>query len=188
MARMVATPRVVRIPARTRSAAAPTTTGASIEPDRSPGSAGLSPHRENRFGRQRAFRTFLVFIAGLLAIYAFFLGTLLTSPEEGVRTGTTGYILLSALAVVIALGAVLMTIFRAPREIRTDGGVLVLRERYGPERRFPIAPGLFVRVVKRYPEGLLAEEPTDMVEVTQGRGTPRNYLVDAGAIPETTPR
>jgi hypothetical protein len=182
------TSRVVRIPARTRSASATSANAARIDAERPVGSPVPSAHRENRFGRQRALRTFLAFVAGLVAIYAFFLGTLLTDPYVGLRNGATGYVLLSALALALALGALFVTIFRAPREIRTEGGVLVLRERYGPERRFPIAPGLLVRVVKRYPEGLLSEEATEMVEVTLGGSTPRNYLVDAGAIPETTPR
>jgi hypothetical protein len=169
--------RAVRIPAVRRDA------------ERTPivGTERASPAWDNQSGRQRAVRTYGLFLAALLAIYGIFLGSFLTAPETGVRSNLSGYGLFSLLLVAIGLIGFVLTVWRAPREIRASDSEIVVRERSGRERRFPRGPGFVVSVLKRYPEGPFSEGPTEMVRVSLPDGTARIYLVNEGLIPAATP-
>jgi hypothetical protein len=54
----------------------------------------------------------------------------------------------------------------------------------GMRRRFPTGPGLSVRVVRRYPAGLLSSAAVESVEIASG-GRRRTYLIEAGLVPAT---
>lgn len=130
----------------------------------------------NSAGSTRAFRTFLLFLAGLAAIYGLFMGL-------AVRTATPGAgyaveeVLTAAVAVALVVGW-LVTLGQAPASAWIEGGQLVVRERTGLSRRFPTASVRF-HVLRTNGAGPFGPEPTEFVEVSVPRGRRRTYLVGA---------
>jgi hypothetical protein len=157
--------------------------GSSIaeEPSTEPGSASApmvsSKHFTNSAGGTRAFRTFLLFLVGLAAIYGLFLG--LAVRDTSAATGTSvEEVLTAAVAVSLVVGW-LVTLGQAPAAAWIANGQLVVRERTGRSRRFPAATVRF-HVLRTNGVGPFGPDPTEFVEVSAPGGGRRTYLVGAG--------
>ena len=137
-------------------------------------------YRENHAGTIRASRLFLLFLIVLIVLYVLFLGLALSSPTPGVSANLGAIAGFTVIAFGLGLWGWTITLLRAPRSVRLRSTETIVTERTGRTRRFPAAAELTIRVVGRFPGGLLASEPTEMVEVwTQTQGK-RNYLVRSG--------
>lgn len=146
----------------------------------SPGASAPAPenYRANRAGTARGLRVFLLFLVALLTLYLGFVGRFLASPDPGVRTNLTGYLVFSLAAAVVATGAYSVTLLRAPRGMWESDLEIVVEERSGRRRSFPAGRALDVQVVRRYPAGLLNAEGTELVRLSVPEGTGRFYLVE----------
>ena len=172
--------RVVRIP----SATPPPPVAPAAREDEPPREAvGALEVRRNLHGSQRAWRTFGGFLSALLAIYAAFLETFLTDPYGGVRSNPGQYAVFTAVMAAVGLYGFVVSVLRAPRELRFDAGELRVHERSGQWRRFPRGPGLSMAVLRSYPAGLLSTGPTEIVRLSMPNGLTRTYLVDSGWFP-----
>ena len=168
----MSTSRAVRI-ARPPLAAAPGAVTA--------GGTGATVFAPNRGGAQRGVRLFVLFVVVALAVYLTFVGLAASSPSSGVRSNPAVYLVLTLVAVLIALVGFFITLGRAPRSIAWRGEYLLVRERLGKLRRFRRA-GLQVSVVYRYTPGFLSVDPTELVTVTDADGRRGNYLVGRGVL------
>ena len=130
----------------------------------------------NSAGSSRAFRTFLIFLIGLAAIYGIFLGVAVRSSSASTSTPVEE-VLTVAVVVALAVGWI-VTLGQAPTAAWVDDEKLVVRERMGWTRRFPIATVRF-HVLRTNGVGLFGPEPTEFVEVSTPRGAGRTYLVGA---------
>ena len=135
----------------------------------------------NRGGAQRGVRLFLLFVVVALVVYLMFVGLAASSPTSGVRDNPAVYVVLSLVAVVIALVGFFITLGRAPRAVAWRGEHLLVRERLGKLRRFRRA-GLQISVVYRYTPGFLSADPTELVTVTDADGRRGHYLVGRGFL------
>ncbi|MCI4349469.1 MAG: hypothetical protein L3J93_04565 [Thermoplasmata archaeon] len=150
-----------------------------------PPSAPPGVVRENRGGTQRATRTFLAFLVGLVAVYGVFLSLVLSAARPGERSDLAANALFTLILVAFGLAAYVLTVAQAPRRVRVADGEFVVTERFGRIRRFANGPPLIVRVVKRYAPGPLADTATEIVLVTTPEGGERTYLVERGLVPAT---
>ena len=122
---------------------------------------------------------FCLFAAGVLVIYLLFLGLTATSTSPGLRNSPTVYAALTIAVALLGVWGWFLTVHRAPRQAVLRDDALVVTERSGRARRFsPL--GVRVRVLYRYGPGLLAAEPTELVELSDAEGRRRNYLVGRG--------
>jgi hypothetical protein len=132
--------------------------------------------RPNRAGGQRAFRTFLVFVVGLAAIYALFLAYDVAVAPAATEATVSGFLTVS---VVLALAVGWwVTLGQTPTVAWVERGELVVRERTGRLRRFP-TDDLRIHVLRPNGSGLLGPEPTEFVELSVPGGPRRTYLVGA---------
>ncbi|HEV2520626.1 MAG TPA: hypothetical protein VGX00_08470 [Thermoplasmata archaeon] len=173
--------RAVRIPVARRER--PTPPGPEAPGPIDPTAVAPGARRENRSGTQRAVRTFVTFLVGLLAIYGLFLGSFLTAPEIGVRSNPVEYLAFTAVLGALVLFGFAVTVGRAPRDLRATATELWVRERSGRLHRFPSDAALSLVVLKRYPSGLLSSEGTEIVRVSHPEASPRTYLVETGFFP-----
>jgi hypothetical protein len=185
---MAAGSRPVRIARRAVPAPSDPSTapGADPSPRRSPSAEGadpLPPHG-NRAGLRRARRLLLLYLVGLLLGYAVVTIAVASSPYAGVRTDLWLYVFLSVLAAASAIGGYLLTVGRAPWAVYVVGSDLVVRERFGRVRRFPIDPSLQVRYTQSSGPSFLSPEPTDTVRIRAKRGPVREYVVEKGRFDE----
>lgn len=137
---------------------------------------------ENTAGRTRALRLFSLYAVLLAAVYVAFLGVVLAAPSSAARGDPVTIAALSVVAAALALWGYLITLARTPRGVRFQGSEIVVVERPGRSRRFVAPPALELSVVYRYRPGLLAREPTELVEVTSVDGRRRTYLVAQGLL------
>ncbi|MCI4317685.1 MAG: hypothetical protein L3J96_04035, partial [Thermoplasmata archaeon] len=138
----------------------------------------------NDAGSARAYRLFIVYLAGLIASYLAFLVLAFTAPQPGTREDLVVLGGLSVAAVILIGWGWVITVGRAPRGIRFEGKELIVLERWGRPKRFESPPLLELRVVYRYTPGFLGREPTELVEVTSLDGRKRAYLVRRGLLSE----
>jgi hypothetical protein len=156
--------------------------GSSIaeEPSAEKGSASapvVPGHRfTNSAGGARAFRTFLLFLVGLAAIYGLFLG-LAVRTASAATSMSVEEVLTAAVAVSLVVGW-LVTLGQAPAAAWIENGQLIIRERTGRSRRFPAATVRF-HVLRTNGVGPFGPEPTEYVEVSAPHGGRRTYLVGA---------
>jgi hypothetical protein len=139
----------------------------------------LPPHG-NRAGFRRARRLLVLYLIGLLIGYATVSSLIASSPYAAVRDDWVLYVFLSVLAAVSAIAGYILTVGRAPWAVYVDGRDLVVRERFGRVRRFPIDAGLEVRYTQSSGPSFLSPEPTDTVQIRSRRGRVREYVVEKG--------
>ena len=137
---------------------------------------------ENTAGRTRAVRLFSLYAVLLAAVYLAFLGVVLAAPSSAARDDPVTIAALSLVAVALALWGYLITLARTPRGVRFQGAEILVVERPGRTRRFVAPPSLELRVVYRFGPGILAREPTELVEVTSVDGRRCTYLVAQGLL------
>jgi hypothetical protein len=141
---------------------------------------GTGSYEPNRAGTGRGLRLFAVFGVALLVIYGLFLGLTASSPSPGVSSNWTVYALLTVLT--LALGAVgaAVTLLRAPTGVAFGADAVIVSERLGRRRRWPLPPQLRLHVLQHYPRGLFGGEATELVELSDGAGHRAAYLVGRG--------
>ena len=132
------------------------------------------PRVQNSAGSSRAFRMFLFFLVGLAVIYGLFMGFAVTSAAPGTNDAIEG-VLTASVAVALVVGW-WVTLGQAPTAAYIDGHHLVVRDRIGRSRRFPV-DGLRVSLLRSNASGFLGPEPTEFVEVSVPRGPHHTYLV-----------
>jgi hypothetical protein len=168
--------RIVRRPAAVRSTR-------TDEPDRrfwDAEAGGTRSFEANHAGTTRAVRVFGLYAVALLAILALFVAEAASSPSPGIAKSGEVYGLLGVLTLVLAGVGAWITILRAPRGVAfgTDG--VLVTDRWGRRRRWPLPPKLRTHVLQRYPGGPLMGTPTELIELSDGEGHRASYLVGRG--------
>ncbi len=124
-----------------------------------------------------------MFAASILVLYAL-LAVYARGAAGGTGPGeTTSLELFGAVAVLVALAGVLVSVGSAPRavELRPDATVFV--GRFGQRLALPPRGELEVRVLRRHAAGLLSSRPVELVEVApKGRGRRRGFLLEEGLL------
>jgi hypothetical protein len=165
----------------------------AVRISRLPGSNELAPegdeggelnrpvYRPNTHALTRAGRLFAVYLMALVVILVLFLGVLLDTPTGG--SGSGAYLLLAALAAVLAVAGFALTLVRTPRGVETRGDGFVVTEFLGTRRVFPHRGVVDLHVENRHPGGLLSPAPTQVLAVSTPSGPTRRYLVELNLIP-----
>jgi hypothetical protein len=182
----MADPRPVRIPRRARRGRG----RSDDDGDRrfwDAEAGGTGRFESNAAGTGRGLRLFAMFGFALLAIYLLFLGLTATSPSPGIRSNLDVYAILTLLT--LALGAVgaAVTLLRAPSGVAFADDAVIVSERLGRRRRWPLPPQLRLHILQRYPRGLFGGEPTELVELSDGKGHRSAYLVGRGFFDRLEP-
>ena len=152
-----------------------------------PAATGPAEVRANRAGTQRAVRLALVYLAAVAALY---LGTLLfdaSRPDRMTPGVTSDLTVFGAVALLLGVAGALLSLGPAPRSVELRPGSIVVVERWGRRRVWSPRDSAQVRVLRRYPAGLLASEPVESVELALA-GRRRHYLVSAGLVGEPRAR
>ncbi|MCI4325665.1 MAG: hypothetical protein L3K00_07305 [Thermoplasmata archaeon] len=182
----MADPRPVRIARR----AAPGRRSSDDDGDRrfwDSEAGGSGTFEGNEAGTGRGVRLFAVFGIALLAIYLVFLGLAATSPSPGVSGNWTVYALLTVLTLGLGAVGAAVTLLRAPSGVSFAPEFLIVSERLGRRRRWPLPPQLRLHVLQRYPRGLFGGEATELVELSDGKGQRSAYLVGRGFFDRLEP-
>lgn len=136
---------------------------------------------ENRAGWTRAYRLFAGFSLALVVVYVAVVADAVVAVP-GVASDTVALAILTALAGAFVVAGASVTITRAPRGVWWTPEELIVQERYSRPRRFP--KSVPRHVARRFPAGLLAPGPTEIVEVVPALGRRMTYLVDEGLLTE----
>ncbi|MGB6500607.1 MAG: hypothetical protein WBG19_04305 [Thermoplasmata archaeon] len=173
--------RPVRLVRSRSGAGVPVTTGSPV-PEEAEGTAPNSRRRfPNRAATQRVRRLSMFYLVVLAALYLGF-ALLARNSAGGATAGTAQDLeLFGGVAFAFALGGVILTLLSAPVALEATPTMTVLVSPFGTRRAFPSGPNLSIRVVRRYPAGLLAGEPVESVEIAS-QGVRRTYLIDAAVI------
>ncbi len=177
----MASPRAVRIPR-----AAPAGTARAVRPTVGrPVSAGTGPAdvRTNRPGTQRAVRIALVYLVAVAGVYLGSLAYDASRPELMTPGVTTDLTVFGAVALLLGVVGALVSLGPAPRSVELRPGSIVVVERWGRRREWSPRASIQVRVVRRYPAGVLSSGPVESVELALA-GRRRTYLVAAGLFGE----
>jgi len=131
----------------------------------------------NRAGELRARRLFVLF-AGLLAlIYLTFVALASSGTDSGVRSAPVAWGIFTGLAVLLGLWGWTLTYGKTPRSAQRRDADLLVRERLGHVRRFPVEAAASLRVVQHYDAGMLGPQATQVVELLSRERRRREYLV-----------
>jgi hypothetical protein len=182
----MADPRPVRIARR----ASPSHRSSDDDADRrfwDTEAGGSGTFEANEAGTGRGVRLFAVFGIALLAIYLLFLGLTVTSPSPGVSGNWVVYALLTVLTFGLGAVGAAVTLLRAPSGVSFTADSLIVSERLGKRRRWPLPPQLRLHVLQRYPRGLFGGEPTELIELSDGKGHRAAYLVGRGFFDRLEP-
>jgi hypothetical protein len=147
-----------------------------------PAATGL--RRPNRAGTQRAVRLTLVYLIVLALLYLGFVLYDRTAPGGTSPGAQAGLIDFSGVAVVLAAVGALLVLSPAPRSVERSSTSLVVVGRWGRRTEWAPVDEVIVRTVRRYPAGLLSDEPVDSVEVSSRGRRARSYLIEAGLLSE----
>jgi hypothetical protein len=131
----------------------------------------------NRAAERRARRLFGLFLLVLVLIYLAFVGLGELGSSSGLRSAPAAWVVFSALAAGLAAWGWFLTLGRTPRSALVREGEILVRERLGRVRRFPVEWAVAPRVVQQYPASFLGPEPTEVVEVAGSDRVRRTYLV-----------
>ncbi|MGP8077910.1 MAG: hypothetical protein ACLQD8_02865 [Thermoplasmata archaeon] len=157
------------------------------EPAKAAGPEG-TPRRivPNRAATQRARRLTALYVVILAALYAGF-ALLARGSAGGPPSGTTQDLeLFGLVALVFALAGAILTLLSAPAALELSPTATVVVSPLGSRRTFRTGPGHSVRIVRKFPAGILSSEPVESVEIASGGGR-RTYLVDAGILSPAGP-
>lgn len=130
---------------------------------------GIRPERlENSAAVTRGVRQFLWgFSLPGLALWAVFLGVVLTSPYEGVRTDPVLVATMSVLLVVVILTGYALTLGRTPIRFRFDRGrsSLEVQTLVGGWDRYKVGKEAFQVAIEVHKPDLFSRTTTELVEV-----------------------
>jgi len=154
---------------------------------RTPESTALSAEgrRSNLAGTQRVVRLSAVYLIVLAALYTAFSLYSRSSPAGSTAGAQAALLEFGLVALALAVAGTLLTLTPAPRAIEAIPEGFVVVGRWGQRTEWSPLDQVIVRLVRRYPPGLLSEEAVDSVEVSGGRVRRRSYLVQEGLLPET---
>jgi hypothetical protein len=154
--------------------------------------APVTSRRPNRGGTQRAVRLTIVYLVILGAMYVGFVADDQLVPGGTSSAAENGLLVFTGILALFAAAGMYFTLTPAPRSVELAEDRLTVVGRWGRRRRFPPIGRLSVRVVRRYPEGWLAHEAVELVEVWGDDAPVRSYLVSAelfsGAVVSTRSR
>jgi len=140
----------------------------------------------NRAGTQRARRIAVAYIVAIALVFLA-LGLLArTAPAAGTSGAGQDLELAGGVALALAVLGALVSLTSAPVAVERTGGETIVHGLFGYRRRFREGPGFSVRVVRRFPAGLLSVEEVESVELAS-KGVRRTYLLEVGLVPETVP-
>ena len=189
--RAVRIPRVRPAPGASEMARSATDTASGVRP-----SAREGPHpdqgdrsvvRPNAAGSMRALRLTLLYLLALGVLYLVFALYEATMPYSSGTGAENGLLLFSGLATVLAVVGPYVTLSPAPRRIEIRSSSVVVVGRWGGRTEWAPWSEVSLRVVRRYPAGLLSRDPVESIEVAIPGRTPRTYLVGTELFPGTTP-
>jgi hypothetical protein len=132
-------------------------------------------------------RVTLLYVLVLLAVY---LGFVLydQGAPGGTSPGTqTALVEFGGVALVVGLAGALLTLSPAPRAVGVAADRIVVVGRWGRKAEWTPLSQVTIRVVRRYPAGLLSHQGVDSVEVIAARRRVRSYLIETGLLPEISP-
>ncbi|MCI4370935.1 MAG: hypothetical protein L3J81_06380 [Thermoplasmata archaeon] len=141
---------------------------------------GSGDYAANVAGSSRAFRMFGLYAVALVAILAVFVAEAATSPSPGISKNAEVYGLLVVFTLVLAAIGGWITVLRAPRGAAFQAEAVLVTDRLGRRRRWPLPPKLRTHVLQRYAGGILMGTPTELIEFSDGEGHRANYLVGRG--------
>jgi len=141
---------------------------------RAAASGALGQRFTNSAGSTRALRTFLMFLIALAVIYAIFMDFAVTTAATGANS-TVEAVLTASVAIALVFGW-WVTLGQAPTVAYVQGDRLVVHERTGTHRRFPLE-GLRVTLLRSNGRGLLGPDATEFVELSIAGGVRHTYLV-----------
>jgi hypothetical protein len=173
--------RSVRIP-RAPPASVPRGVAPASTSARAPARAKASGELENQGGSDRARRVFLFYLVSVVLLFGAFTALQFASPYPGVRDNFVASGTLALIALLALAGGYAVTMGRAPRTLRAEGESVVILERWGRERRLPVAAALAPSSVKAHPPFLRGAEWTETVELTWPGGARRAYLLERGLL------
>ena len=148
------------------------------------------PHdvRPNVAGTQRANRLAVVYAASLLVLYGILAAVARAAPGGGSTGSTISLELFAGIAVLFAAIGVLLALFSAPQRVELAPEATVFISRFGGRLRLGPLAELDVRVIRRFPSGLLAPAPVEHVEVApKGKGRRRAFLLEEHLLDARTP-
>ena len=178
----MSTSRPVRIPRSRTHTVARVPVGAPMPSTRTVAERPVE-RRRNVAGFQRALRLALVYLSGIALIYALFVGYTLTVPiTQGAGAGTD-LLFFGIVALAFAIAGTLLALHSVPRAIELSSTAIVVLGRWGVRTEWTPRGELELRVVRRFPAGLLSSEPVTSVELSLPGRPPRTYLVTEGLIP-----
>lgn len=131
----------------------------------------------NRPGLARARRLLLLFLVALFGAYAVVISAMASSSYSAVRTDVAVYALFTAVALGSAMAGFVMTVGRAPWAVYVGERDLVVRERFGAVRRYPIDDSLRITVVARNGPSFLSPMPTETARVGSAHLKTREYIL-----------
>ena len=140
--------------------------------------------RPNVAGFQRAFRLVLIYLVGLALIYVLFLGLAQTASGAAGSGLGSDLLLFGIAALAFAVAGVMIALHPVPRAIALTADAVVVVGRWGRRTEWDPREQLRLRVVRRFPAGLLSSEPVTSVEFSLPGRPPRTYLVTEGLVPE----
>jgi hypothetical protein len=131
----------------------------------------------NRAGEARARRLFGLFVVVLVAIYASFVVLAAASASSGIRSAPVAWGIFTLLAALLGLWGWTITFGKTPRGAQRRDDDILVRERLGKVRRFPVESTKAPRVVQHYGASALGPEATQVVQILTRERRPREYLV-----------
>lgn len=154
----------------------------------SPGAPAPGPvlRKVNGAGTQRAFRLSILYVVVLGVLYAVLASLEETGPGAGSSGAATDLIVITVLAIGLAVGGVVFALSQAPRAVEFEPNATVVVGRWGRRRPFPALASLAVREVRQYPAGLLSSAPVVAVELRGERGRPTTMMLEKGILEPPT--
>lgn len=141
------------------------------------GPARAAERRPNVGATRRAIRLCLLFVGGIVLVYAALVALARAGPYAG-STGIVGELeIVGAAAVVVGAIGIVAALGTAPREIQLGDRVTVVVGRFGRRYRFPGRDELRVLVLQRFSTGPLTPVPLVSVELAGGSSR-RTFLVE----------
>jgi hypothetical protein len=170
-----APPRPVQVPRGAGAGAGPAT-----------GPRDGTQRRPNVGATRRAIRLSLLFVAGIVVVYAALVALARAGPYAG-SSGTaaeleivgSAAVLIGAIGIVAALGT-------APRAVELGDRATVVVGRFGRRYRFPGPGELRVTVLQRFPAGPLTPVPLVSVELAGGSSR-RSFLLEEHLLDPAPP-
>lgn len=160
--------------------------------------SGQSPPQvqHNTGGRRRSWRFFLLgYVFCPLLLWAVFATLVLRSSEWQEPAGPLTLESLTALVALIVVAGFLLTVLRTPKAFSLlPGGRLSVTTPLGGRQVLDLGDEAYQISLETYPSGLLAREPTELVELVRGPHSRKRWIVQyrlldpfVGRRPASTP-